>query len=73
MGDIVRICKKSQHYEGSAGNPKDIDGKIISISRDYMDADHGIKVRWNNGRANTYCTHDLKMRMNGGNHGREES
>lgn len=70
MGDIVRICKKSIHYNGVPSNPMDEDGKIIRINREYMESGHGIKVRWDNGKTNTYCTHDLKMRQNGGRHGR---
>ena len=70
MGDIVRICKKSEHYSVHMSNPRDIDGKIIEINYDHVDTSHGIRVMWDNGKSNVYNTSDLKMRRNGGNHGR---
>ncbi len=70
MGDTVRISKQSSYYSDTGHNPKDTDGKIISIDYVQADNDNGIQVRWDNGQSNTYCTSDLKMRVNGGHHDR---
>ena len=70
MGDIVRVSKKSEHYD-SYGNPKDTNGKIIKIDHDEMHhGGYGLTVRWDSGGTNQYRMGDLKMRRNGGNHGR---
>lgn len=58
IGDIVRIDKLSEYYNGSIYNPKDINGTVTSINN-Y--GKHNIRVRWNNksNTSNSYRPGDL--------------
>ena len=58
-GDIVRIAKDSEYYEGTNSyNPSDINGRITAITA----GDHPINVDWDNNRRNRYRDYDLKLR-----------
>lgn len=60
MGDIIRIGKDSKFYvTGQPDNPRDMNGKILSIKHN----DESIKVRWDNGTVNWYNQCDLKLRQ----------
>ena len=54
--DKVRIAKTSSYYSDSSSNPKDTDGKVISIN---SSDEHMYRVKWTNGEDNTYRESDL--------------
>lgn len=56
-GDIVKISRKSGYWKlNTPDNPRDMEGKIIEVSKT-----GSITVRWSNGRNNGYSEHDLEL------------
>jgi hypothetical protein len=58
LGDRVKISRSSQYYGINASNPKNEEGEIIDIAKG---STHPIKVKWANGKSNTYPTKDLVL------------
>lgn len=58
LGDTVKISRSSQYYGINASNPKNEEGEIIDIAKG---STHPIKVKWANGKSNTYPTKDLVL------------
>ena len=61
VGDTVRISKKSHLYGRSDCNPRDADGKIVTVD----DEDYTVRVNWDNGTRQWYHEEDLKLRRRG--------
>jgi hypothetical protein len=58
VGDIVRINPNSEWFsDDSLSNPKNIDGKVINISKDEL----GYEVLWSNTYNNSYNESDLDL------------
>lgn len=67
-GDVVRIRKGSAYYHHNYGssNPRDIDGKVITlrkgkVGRNPRGKDLTLEVRWSNGLYNQYAPSDLEL------------
>jgi hypothetical protein len=57
LDDVVMISSSSEYYIcTNESNPRDISGIIYNINDD---DDHCIKVKWSNGRTNSYRPEDL--------------
>ncbi len=61
IGDKVLIRKDSEYYGCNEANPKEIKGIIDDILDDQEEIGLPIRVKWTNGKSNSYGSKDLKL------------
>ena len=60
VGDTVKIRRNSQFFGININNPKNEEGEIVDIVNN-SGTSFPIKVKWANGRSNTYPAKDLEL------------
>jgi len=64
VGKKVKIIKNTIYYDNGDNNPKDIIGIIIrfdSYDYKYTSSKYYFRVKWNNGKLNSYRINDLEL------------